>query len=209
MINMETVPVGEIQVNCYVLWDNPRQAIVVDPGAEPERIDAFLKERSLQAAAYMLTHGHVDHIGGLAELCRLRPAPIGMPEKDLSWAFGEQNQLPPFYDIPQRPPVIERMLEDGQSWEDGGMAYRCMATPGHTPGSMCLYFPGAKILLSGDTLFAGSVGRTDLPGGDSRTLQQSLQKIAALPDDVSVYPGHGPATTIRQEKNINYFLRQP
>ena len=206
-MNVDTVPVGEIQVNCHVLWDQPRQAVVVDPGAEPEKIDAFLTERRLQVAAYMLTHGHVDHIGALAELHRLRPAPIGLHEKDLSWAFGEINQLPPFYGVPSRPPVIERMLEDGQHWEDGGMTYRCLATPGHTPGCLCFYFPESGILLSGDTLFAGSVGRTDLPGGDSRTLQQSLQKIAALPDDVTVYPGHGPATTLGQEKATNYFMR--
>lgn len=206
-MNVDIIPVGEIQANCCVAWGQARQAIIMDPGADPDILVAFLKDKCLTVAAYMMTHGHMDHICALADLHAAFPAPIGLHPADQVWAFSPLNQYPPFYPVPRRPPAIERDLADGQAWQDGGLAYRVMATPGHTPGSVCFYFPEEHILFTGDTLFAGSVGRTDLPGGDSRTLHESLKKIAALPDNTVVYSGHGEPTDLKQEKEHNYFLQ--
>ena len=121
--------------------------------------------------------------------------------------FGDANQMMPFYGPPKRPSRIERELEDGQTWEDGGLAYQVIETPGHTPGGVCFLFPESNVLIVGDTLFAGSVGRTDLPGGNSRVLQESLRRLKQLDDGIAVYPGHGPTTTIGHEKRTNFFMQ--
>jgi hydroxyacylglutathione hydrolase len=201
------LPTGEIQANCCIIWGSERKAVILDPGAEPERILDALKERNLEVAAYMMTHGHMDHIGALGDLYAARPAPVGLHPDDRIWAFTRVNQYPPFYPVPRKPAAIERNLADGQEWRDADLAYRCIATPGHTPGSVCFFFPEVRVLFTGDTLFADSVGRTDLPGGDSRILKESLRKLAALPDDTTVVPGHGPQTDLGAEKEHNYFLQ--
>ncbi len=208
-MNIETIVVGEFQVNCFLLWGAERRAIVVDPGSDADAIVERLATNRLEVAAYAMTHGHVDHLSALAELHRLHPAPIGMHPADTAWAFSEANSMPPWYDMPRRPASIAREFEDGQDWTDGDLNYRIITTPGHTPGGVCLFFKGENVLLSGDTLFAGSVGRTDLPGGHSRTLSASLKRLAALPDEVRVYPGHGPHTTIAHEKRTNFFMQAP
>jgi hydroxyacylglutathione hydrolase len=202
-----TIVVGEFQVNCSVIWGESKQAIIVDPGGDIEQILAFLDKEDLQVAAYMMTHGHMDHISGLAALHAARPAPIGLHPKDREWAFTELNQMLPFYGTPDEPAQIERELADGQVWEDGGMTYSVIDTPGHTPGGVCFLFEAGKALIVGDTLFAGSVGRTDLPGGDSRVLKQSLRRLTTLDESLTVYPGHGPTTTLAHEKRTNFFMQ--
>ena len=206
IMRVATIIVGEIQTNCFAVWDRSKHAIVIDPGAEATRILALLKKNRLSVAAYLLTHGHMDHISALADMYDAMPAPIGLHGTDLEWAFDESNQMPPFYPAPKRPPEIARVLEDGQEWTDGGLTYRAISTPGHTPGSVCFFFPEQNILFSGDTLFAGSVGRTDLPGGNPRILNASLAKIARLSDNTVVYPGHGSATNMAHEKKTNFFM---
>ena len=206
-MNIETIVVGQFQVNCSVVWGPARQAIVIDPGEDAEVILDFLDERNLEVAAYLLTHGHVDHVSAVAALHEARPAPVAIHPADGSWAFGDANQMAPFYGPPARPARIERELEDGQTWEDGGLTYRVIETPGHTPGGVCFHFPESNALIVGDTLFAGSVGRTDLPGGNSRVLQESLRRLQKLDDSITVYPGHGPTTTIGHEKRTNFFMR--
>jgi hydroxyacylglutathione hydrolase len=206
-MNIETIVVGQFQVNCSVVWGPARQAIVIDPGEDAEVILDFLAERNLEVAAYLLTHGHVDHVSAVAALHEARPAPVAIHPADGSWAFGDANQMVPFYGPPARPARIERELEDGQTWEDGGLTYRVIETPGHTPGGVCFHFPESNALIVGDTLFAGSVGRTDLPGGNSRVLQESLRRLQKLDDSITVYPGHGPTTTIGHEKRTNFFMR--
>jgi len=208
-MRIEGLEVGDFGVNCFILWDESGQATVIDPGAEAGRVADRIRANELTVAAYMLTHGHVDHVSALAELWEAHPAPIGLHAADAEWAFAPGNAMPPFYPAPRSPGSIERALADGQNWNDGGLACRVIETPGHTPGSVCFFFPAHSALFSGDTLFAGSVGRTDLPGGNARQLGVSLQAIAALPDSVAVYPGHGPATDIRTEKATNFFLRSP
>lgn len=206
-MTIKTIVVGQFQVNCSVVCGEKNQAIIIDPGADADTILEFLDERELGVAAYLLTHGHVDHVSAIAPLYERRPAPIAVHPADGAWAFEEENQMMPFYGVPARPAKIERSLEDGQTWEDAGLTYTVIETPGHTPGGVCFHFPQLNALIVGDTLFAGSVGRTDLPGGDSRTLQQSLKRLQTLDNGIRVYPGHGPTTTIGHEKQTNYFMQ--
>ena len=207
-MRLETLPAGAFRVNCYVFWEDAiREAVIVDPGDSPDLIAALLRKHGLTVAAYMLTHGHMDHVSALAALHRDFPAPIGLHPADAAWAFSASNELPPHYGVPEAPPAITRALQDGQIWRDGGIEYTVIATPGHTPGGVCFHLPAAGILLAGDTLFAGSVGRTDLPGGDARTLAASLRRLKALDDAVRVFPGHGDPTTIGHEKRTNFFMR--
>lgn len=206
-MQVETIVVGEFESNCFVVSGADSQAIVIDPGSHADRIVACLHRQRLTVCAYLLTHGHMDHVSGLAELCSAMPAPAFCHADDLAWAFTDRNAMLPFYAAPRRPSCELRPLADGQEGTDAGLAWRVIATPGHTPGSVCLYFADGKAVFTGDTLFAGSVGRTDLEGGNPRRLTESLRKLAALPGDTRVYCGHGPDTTIAREKRTNFFLQ--
>jgi glyoxylase-like metal-dependent hydrolase (beta-lactamase superfamily II) len=206
-MKIETISVGALQANCFVVWGEEQQAIVIDPGADAQLILSTLDSHNLTVALYVLTHGHVDHISALAELCEERNAPTAMHAADHEWAFEESNRLPPIHSSPRRPSSEIRHLEDGQECEDAGLKYQVLHTPGHSPGSICLHFPDANCVFTGDTLFEGSVGRTDFPGGDSETLMRSLKRLLILPDDTVIYPGHGPATDLAIEKRTNYFLQ--
>lgn len=209
-MKIETVVVGEFQVNCFVVsGGTDGRALVIDPGDHADRIGQALDAASLSVAAYLLTHGHMDHVSALAALCVDRPADVALHPADAQWAFTETNAMPPFYAAPHPPPDgVTRELADGQEWTDAGLTYRVIATPGHTPGGVSFYFPEAQALFCGDTLFAGSVGRTDLPGGDPRTLSTSLRSLADLPDETRILAGHGPQTTIGDEKRTNYFMQR-
>jgi glyoxylase-like metal-dependent hydrolase (beta-lactamase superfamily II) len=206
-MKIHTIVVGDFQVNCYVLETTPGKAVVIDPGDEGEKIAGFLKHNRLAPLSYLMTHGHVDHIAALHEVSSLLPAPIAMHGDDAKWAFGEESRIVPYLDIPAEPEEIALDLKD--CTEVPGLGERCevIHTPGHTPGSVCFYFRDCGVLITGDTLFAGSVGRTDFPGGDTRTLAKSLRKLKALPDDTQIFPGHGPSSTIVHEKMTNYFLQ--
>ena len=209
-MHIETVVVGEFQVNCLIVWaEGSREALVVDPGAEADRIRQAIDRRGLTVAAYLLTHGHVDHVSAVADLYDWHAAPVAIHAKDAEWAFSPMNALQPFYGPPRPPPEVARLLADDQEWNDGGLAYRVLHTPGHSPGCVCFWFPSERVVLTGDTLFAGSVGRTDLPGGSARLIQHSLRRLATLPDETAVYAGHGPETTIGEEKRTNFFMRTP
>ena len=205
-MNIKTISVGPFHVNCYLIWGDGKDAIVIDPGSDAKKILRAIEGQSLRVAAILLTHGHCDHVSAVAEVHREHPAPIAIHPEDGRWAFDPHNQLLPYYEAPE-PAVITRELADGQEWTDAGFAYRVIATPGHSPGGVCFYFPNEKALFSGDTLFDGSVGRTDLIGGSARVLTQSLAKLVVLPDETRVHPGHGDATTIGKEKRNNYFMR--
>ena len=197
-----TIQVGGFEVNCSILSENGR-AWIVDPGQKSDRIIDLLAKKGLEPAAILLTHGHFDHISGIPGLLRKFPdLPVYVHEKDVPMIGHPLNQLPPEYtsfDKPRNLATLDRL--------DGLEGLEILDTPGHTPGGVCYYFPKDKLLLSGDTLFAGSVGRTDLPGGDMATLMDSLQKLVALPDDTLVIPGHGMHTRIALEKSGNPFLQ--
>jgi glyoxylase-like metal-dependent hydrolase (beta-lactamase superfamily II) len=206
MLNSEVLTVGPFAANCYILHGPDSKAVVIDPGADADLITRFISDRRLDVCAYVCTHGHFDHVSALASVHRSHPAPVAMHPDDARWAFSEANSFEPEYPAPARPARIERSIRDGDSFTDGGIAWKAIATPGHSPGGICIYVENASMVFTGDTLFAGSVGRTDLPGGDSRVLAASLKLLVRLPDDTVVYPGHGPATSIGEEKKSNFFL---
>ncbi len=207
MLSVAPVVVGPFEVNCLVVSGAPGLAAVIDPGADAELILARLASLGLRMEAVLLTHGHCDHVGGLHALLAAQAVPVYMHPADAAWAFSEANQLPPYYGPPGPAPADLRPVRDGDVIEAAGLKFTVIATPGHTPGGICLHEAAESALLSGDTLFRGSVGRTDLPGGDGRTLARSLQRLAGLPGATCVHPGHGPATTIADELRSNPFLR--
>lgn len=206
-----TIEVGLYEVNCTILSKNGR-AILVDPGADAARLVAALAADSLTPDAVLLTHAHFDHIGGIpALLAKFPTLPVLVGAADVPVLTHPMNQFPPDYPSIPRPPTLvtlENRATLAPFAPDGWLAgLEVIDTPGHTPGGVCYYLPAGKLLLAGDTLFAGSVGRTDFPGGDMATLRASLRKLAALPDETLVIPGHGPFTTIGAEKRGNPFLR--
>lgn len=204
-MKLDLIAVGSYEVNCVLLSNTNKGALIVDPGEESGKIAARIEELGLSVKAYLLTHGHMDHISALADLSAKHPAPILMHARDLDWAFSEYNQSPPYYHVPRRPDADIGTFADDERPVPG---WDCtiIHTPGHTPGGVCFHFPAEKILISGDTLFRGSVGRTDLPGGSPRSLSESIKRLKRLPPETKVYPGHGPATTIEYELAKNIFM---
>ena len=203
-----TIQVGTFEVNCSILSENSK-AWIVDPGQDATRIIKLLSEKQLTPVAVLLTHAHFDHIGAIPALQQAYPdLKVYVHKNDAKVITHPLNQLPPDYPPVAAPKNLVAFETDAKL--DGLADVEILATPGHTPGGVCYYFSSPSphpLLLSGDTLFAGSVGRTDLPGGDMATLMDSLGKLTALPDDTLVVPGHGPFTTIADEKAGNPFLR--
>ena len=209
-MNVDTISVGAFEANCFIVWGPTNQALIIDPGADAQEICEHIEQNHLTVAAYLLTHGHPDHISAVSKMYATSAAPILIHADDQEWAFSPNNQMLPYYPAPDLPSLdMVQSIEDGQERTDAGLAYKVIGTPGHTPGGVCFYFERENLLVVGDTLFAGSVGRTDFPGGDSRLLAASLDKLARLPDNTTVYTGHGHETTIGREKTTNYFMRRP
>ena len=195
MLQIHVLPLGDYQTNCYILHnDDSSDCVVLDPGYEPEIILSFLSEKKLNLTAIALTHCHFDHVGAVKELAAQTDCRVYLNQKDLA--------LPPM--LTNGPLYYTDTYKDGDTVTLAGIPFRVLETPGHTPGSVCL-MTGAH-LFSGDTLFAGSCGRTDLPGGDSRAMRDSLRKLATLEGDYDIYPGHGSATTLAREKQTNPYL---
>lgn len=207
-MDIEARVTGFIEENCYFVA-NPetRETIVIDPGDDAPQLLASLRERNAIVVAYLLTHGHVDHVTALAALCDAFPAPIHLHPLDAAWCFSPRNNLPGFYDAPETPAGPLVPATESTVCELAGARWSVVETPGHTPGGICWKLEDDRALFTGDTLFRGSAGRTDLPGGDARALTRSLKKLAALPDGLAVYPGHGAPSTIGHEKRHNFFLR--
>lgn len=217
----EILPVGWLQCNCSILGDPlTGEAVVVDPGDEVERILAILRRHNWKVRAILNTHAHIDHVGGLRKLQEATGAPVLMHPDDLELyrMLDVQAQM---IGVPLPPMArVDGALQEGDTVRWGGYAFHVLHTPGHTPGSISLYLPadlptgsapGAEAtprLLAGDTLFAGSIGRTDLWGGSFDQIMRSLrEKLMTLPEQTVVIPGHGPLTTLGQEKETNPFLR--
>jgi hydroxyacylglutathione hydrolase len=205
----EILIVGPLQCNCSILGDEAsREAIVVDPGDNISRIVATLEKHQLTLKQIIVTHAHIDHIAGAQRLKQLTGAPVLYNQNDLPLVKMMDVQAG-WLDIPTpdvAPP--DASLEDGQVVSITGLTGSILHTPGHTEGSVCLYLPQQSLLLAGDTLFAGSIGRTDLPGGNTQKLIQSIHdSLLSLPDEVTVVPGHGVNTTIGIERESNPFLQ--
>jgi hydroxyacylglutathione hydrolase len=213
-----SIPVGLLQCNCSIIGDPiTREALVLDPGDEIHRIMDLLGRHKLAVKAIVSTHAHIDHVGGLKKLHDYTGAPVLMHRDDVP-LYQAMDMQAAFLGI-EPPPLaeVDQFLREGDTLQWGNLRAQIVHTPGHTPGSSCLYLPpdAGKIsipapqLFAGDTLFAGSIGRTDLWGGSMEKIMDSLvSKLLALPDETVVYPGHGPNTTIGEERQNNPFLAE-
>jgi len=204
------LPVGPLQCNCSIIGDEQtREAMVIDPGDQIEDILRILQEEKLQLKQIVVTHAHIDHVGGAMKLKAATGAPILMNQAD--YALLKMLDMQAAW-VGMKPPgavQVDEGIADGSVLQIGNVAGNVIHTPGHTEGSICLHFPQEKKLIAGDTLFAGSIGRTDLPGGSLEKILRSLHtRVLALPDDIQVTPGHGPQTTIGEERETNPFLQE-
>ena len=190
-----TLPLGQLQTNCYLVADEDGNTAVIDPAAAPERILQTARESSLTIQAILLTHGHFDHVGAVAGLSQALRCPVWIHENELT--------LPEY--LTDGPLYYTDGYGEGDTVTVGKLNFSVLHTPGHTPGSVCLRCGDA--LFSGDTLFAGSYGRTDFSGGSGSEMCRSLRRLAQLPGDLAVYPGHGEATTLARERRENPYLR--
>lgn len=196
---IKTLPVGQLETNCYVVTnENLLQSVVIDPGDEANTILDYLESNHLRCAAILLTHGHYDHVGAVAQIHEETGAPVYMNERD-----SAERGVGPHMTYRLQPGDIS--YDEGDTVEAAGLRFRVIATPGHTPGGVTLQCEDA--LFTGDTLFKGSCGRTDLPGGDMEQELKSLRRLCALPGDYEVYPGHMDPSTLQREREFNYYCR--
>jgi hydroxyacylglutathione hydrolase len=206
---LESFPVGPLHCNCTILGDEvTHEAVVVDPGDNIPEILSRLQKHGLTLRQIVITHAHIDHVGGAALLKRATGAPVFLNQQDLG-LLGAMEIQAGWLGVPT-PEVAspDASADDGLTVGLATLPAEVIHTPGHTPGSICLLLPQQHLLIAGDTLFAGSIGRTDLPGGDGRKILHSLRdRLMVLPDTTRVLPGHGPDTTIGEEKQSNPFLQ--
>ena len=196
MLNMKHLALGAYQTNCYLVWEeNSPACVVIDPGYVPEAVLDEAKKLGKEVAAILLTHGHFDHVGGVKTIAAETDCRVYLNEADLSMP-PQMTAGPLFYTDTYR---------EGDFVEAAGLTFKVLHTPGHTPGSVCLMCENA--LFSGDTLFWGSCGRTDLPGGSWTTIRKSLLRLAELSGDYDVYPGHGDFTTLSFERKMNPYMQ--
>ena len=196
MLKVHTLPLGAYQTNCYIVHDSEaKTCCVIDPGYTPELVLDKVEELGLTVEAILLTHGHFDHVGGVRQIAAETGCDVYLQPDDLS--------MPPM--MTAGPLFYTKTYGEGDTLALAGLTIHVIHTPGHTPGSVCLL--AEDTLFSGDTLFAGSCGRTDLPGGDWSTILRSLKRLAAFETNYWVRPGHGESTTLTQEKMYNPYLR--
>ncbi len=206
---LEMLTVGPFQENCYIVGDkNTGNGVLIDPGDEAARISLAVEQTQLEIEKIVITHAHIDHVGAVAALVDEYACPVLMHAE----AEPMLKQLPTQAMMMGlrfgKVPTVDRYIEDEEIIEVGGLRLRALYTPGHAPGHLAFYEENAGIVLSGDALFAGSVGRVDLPGGNMEVLMKSIQeRLLTLPDETLVYSGHGPRTTIGEERAHNPFLR--
>ncbi|MDX2149738.1 MAG: MBL fold metallo-hydrolase [Bryobacteraceae bacterium] len=205
----EILPVGMLQCNCSIFGDEASgEAIVIDPGDQISDILEILQRHQLKVKAIVITHAHIDHIGGAAKLKQVTGAPVWMNGDDQALYDHMEVQAQWLGMAPPETTDIDQGARDGDTLQLGADTFQIVHTPGHTQGSLCIYVPAQQKLVAGDTLFRDSIGRTDLPGGDGRAILRSIKtKLLALPEETIVIPGHGPNTTIGRERQLNPFLQ--
>jgi glyoxylase-like metal-dependent hydrolase (beta-lactamase superfamily II) len=200
---IKTITVGPFETNCYIVTDEKtRGCVVIDPGAEAAVLLNYLEENRLNCHFVLLTHGHFDHVGAVAELVEETGAPLWMHEKDNGTAIGGGDAV-------YSAPAGAHFFRDGDVITCDALAFAVLETPGHTPGSVCFLCTAAdgdRALFSGDTLFRDSCGRTDFRLGSTEDMFRSLRRLAGLEGDCEVYPGHGFSTTLDRERAVNYFM---
>jgi hydroxyacylglutathione hydrolase len=205
----EVLPVGILRCNCSVIGDEiSREAIVIDPGDDVSNIIAILERKQLTVKMIVITHAHIDHIGGAEKLRTHTDAPVYMHEADKMLSDRLDVQASWLGIETPEDPGIDKPAREGDIIRAGSIEAHVLHTPGHTPGSISLYLPLESRVIAGDTLFQGSIGRTDLPGGDTAQIGRSIRaKLYTLPEDTVVFPGHGETTSIGEEKRHNPFVR--
>ena len=206
-MKVENIVVGPLQVNCFIAYDEDNlEALVVDPGDEAEKIIRLIEARRLKVSSIVCTHAHFDHIGAVRRLKENTGAPVIIQKGDFEiyMRAGEQAVLWGFHI--EQPPEPDVYVVDGDEIGVGRSHFKVLHTPGHSPGGICLY--GEGIIFTGDTIFAGSVGRTDFFGGSMAELKKSFAGIISLPPETTIFPGHGPLTTVKKEKEYNFFVQE-
>lgn len=210
-MKIERLILGAYQTNCYIMLSNEaaKDCLIIDTGLEADELVDFLQRHNLNPVAAVLTHGHIDHIIGLIALRgRFPNVKVYIHKLDAGMLTGEKDNLSSLAGVSLRCEPADVALEEGNVIELANIKLDVIHTPGHSPGGICLYSKDEGVVFAGDTLFADSVGRTDMPGGNTSQLIKSIkEKLCTLPDETVVYPGHGPATTIAQEKANNPFLQ--
>jgi glyoxylase-like metal-dependent hydrolase (beta-lactamase superfamily II) len=206
-MQVHRIPVGQLEANCYIVTDGrSSDAIIIDPGDDPERIISHIEKNGLRPIRIIFTHAHFDHVGASGDLKRRSDLPVMMHEEERATYEVTRKQCVSWGLSPDDLPKDFKTFREGDRITVGNLSLEVIHTPGHTPGSICLYGNGA--IFTGDTLFRGSVGRTDRPGGDTNKLLASLKKIKVLPENIRVLPGHGDETTIGHERTGNPFLNE-
>lgn len=208
MAEITRLVVGPLEVNCYIYWDNKtKEAFVIDPGGDAGEIMTELKDKGLCVRYIINTHGHFDHVGADAELKAGCEAVVAIHSGDVSLLAQAHEHAVFFGAAADKQPEPDMLINDGDTIAAGGLSLKVIHTPGHTRGGVCLYNEADSVLFTGDTLFAGSIGRTDFEGGSYDEIMRSIKyKILPLGDHVKVLPGHGPSSTIAEEKESNPFL---
>ena len=199
-MNIKTIPVGQLETNCYVVVNEETLAcVVIDPGDESNAIMDYIESNHLRCEAIMLTHGHFDHVGAVNEILEQTGCALYINPRDEGYEVGKSG-------MKFKMPEGGKYYDDGDIIVEAGLEFKVLATPGHTPGSVCLICGDA--LFTGDTLFRGSCGRTDLPGGSMREEMRSLKKICQLEGDYEVYPGHMDSSSLERERRFNHYCRE-
>lgn len=205
-IFIDIIPVGGIETNCYLIGDD-KDAILIDPGDDSDKIVGLIKKRKVKVAKIVLTHGHADHIGAVPELKKYTGAPVLIHSEDAIMLTDAMANLSAVFDVPFATNPADGILKDGDIVSAGSINLKVLFTPGHTPGGISLYEKDAGVVFTGDALFAGSIGRTDFPGASHEQLIEAIQeKLLSLRDETIAYPGHGPQSTIGEEKEENPWL---